>query len=61
TAEQARQESLLSARPKQLQAIMDAVRQLKQRYGTSPIYRIVEVEPWSRIPERRRALISFDP
>jgi nucleotidyltransferase/DNA polymerase involved in DNA repair len=61
TAEQARQESLLSARPKQLQAIMDAVRQLKQRYGASPIYRIVEVEPWSRIPERRRALISFDP
>jgi nucleotidyltransferase/DNA polymerase involved in DNA repair len=61
TAEQARQESLLSARPKQLQAIIDAVRQLKQRYGASPIYHIVEVEPWSRIPERRRALISFDP
>jgi nucleotidyltransferase/DNA polymerase involved in DNA repair len=61
TAEHARQESLLSARPKQFQAIIDAVRQLKQRYGTSPIYRIVEVEPWSRIPERRRALISFDP
>jgi nucleotidyltransferase/DNA polymerase involved in DNA repair len=61
TAEHARQESLLSARPKQFQAIMDAVRQLKQRYGASPIYRIVEVEPWSRIPERRRALISFDP
>jgi nucleotidyltransferase/DNA polymerase involved in DNA repair len=61
TAEQARQESLLSARPKQLQQIIDAVRQLKQRYGASPIYRIVEVEPWSRIPERRRALISFDP
>jgi nucleotidyltransferase/DNA polymerase involved in DNA repair len=61
TAEQARQESLLSARPRQWQGIVDAVRQLKQRYGTSPIYRIVEVEPWSRIPERRRALISFDP
>jgi nucleotidyltransferase/DNA polymerase involved in DNA repair len=61
TAEQARQESLLSARPKQFQQILDAVRQLKQRYGASPIYRIVEVEPWSRIPERRRALISFDP
>jgi nucleotidyltransferase/DNA polymerase involved in DNA repair len=61
TAEHARQESLLSARPKQFQAIIDAVRQLKQRYGASPIYRIVEVEPWSRIPERRLALISFDP
>jgi nucleotidyltransferase/DNA polymerase involved in DNA repair len=61
TAEQARQESLLSARPRRMGQIIDAIRQLKHRYGTSPIYRIVEVEPWSRIPERRRALISFDP
>jgi nucleotidyltransferase/DNA polymerase involved in DNA repair len=61
TAEQARQESLLSARPRRMRQIIDAAHQLKHRYGTSPVYRIVEVEPWSRIPERRRALISFDP
>ncbi len=42
-------------------SLVDATRQLKQRYGTSPLYRIVEVEPWSRIPERRHALISYDP
>jgi DNA polymerase-4/protein ImuB len=38
-----------------------AIHQLKQRYGLSPIYHVVEVEPWSRIPERRHALITYDP
>lgn len=31
------------------------------RQGESlPIYRIVEVEPWSRLPERRFALVNYD-
>lgn len=38
-----------------------AIAQLKQRYGLSPLFHVVEVEPWSRIPERRHALISYDP
>jgi len=37
------------------------VRQLKARYGRSPVAQVVEVEPWSRIPERRHALIDYDP
>lgn len=41
--------------------IQEALRQLKARYGTCPIGRIVEVEPWSRIPERRAAIVAFDP
>ncbi len=61
TVEAAHQEALLGSRPRRTRQIVDAIRQLKQRYGTSPIYHIVEVEPWSRIPERRRALISYDP
>lgn len=40
--------------------IDDAVRQLKSRYGRTLIARIVEAEPWSRIPERRFALIDYD-
>ena len=28
--------------------------------GESQVTRIVEVEPWSRIPERRYALIDYD-
>jgi DNA polymerase-4/protein ImuB len=39
----------------------DAVKELKLRLGHSPLYRVVEVDPWSRIPERRHALLSFDP
>lgn len=41
--------------------IKQALGALKARHGTTHLYRIAEVEPWSRIPERRYALISFDP
>jgi nucleotidyltransferase/DNA polymerase involved in DNA repair len=46
-----------SRRPWQL---AEASRQLKQRFGTSGLYRVAEVEPWSRLPERRHALIAYD-
>jgi DNA polymerase-4/protein ImuB len=42
-------------------SLRDAVKELKLRMGHSPLYRVVEVDPWSRIPERRHALLSFDP
>ena len=37
-----------------------AIRQIKAHYGRTLIARIVEAEPWSRIPERRYALIDYD-
>ncbi len=49
---------LRSRRPRQL---AEASRHLKQRYGVSGLFRVVEVEPWSRIPERRQALLVYDP
>jgi DNA polymerase-4/protein ImuB len=36
-------------------SIKDAVKELKLRLGHSPLFRVVEVDPWSRIPERRHA------
>ncbi len=42
-------------------ALRNAVRELKLRLGHSPLYRVVELDPWSRIPERRHALLNFDP
>ena len=42
-------------------SLREAVRELKLRLGHSPLYRVVEVDPWSRIPERRHALLAFDP
>jgi DNA polymerase-4/protein ImuB len=38
-----------------------AARQLKVRYGRPVLAKVMEVEPWSRIPERRFALIDYDP
>jgi len=38
------------------------MRQLEVLLGCKPpIYQMKEVEPWSRIPERRQALVLFDP
>jgi DNA polymerase-4/protein ImuB len=54
--EAARQGKLFVARARQLGQIAEAVRQLRARYGRVPLYHAVEVEPWSRIPERRWAL-----
>ncbi|MBW3534403.1 MAG: DNA polymerase Y family protein [Gemmatimonadetes bacterium] len=42
-------------------SLREAVKELKLRMGHSPLYRVVEVDPWSRIPERRHALLTFDP
>jgi hypothetical protein len=42
-------------------SLRDAVKELRLRLGDSPLYRVVEVDPWSRIPERRHALLTFDP
>lgn len=38
----------------------ECLRQLEARYGYCPVGRVVVLEPWSRIPERRMALASFD-
>jgi protein ImuB len=59
--EVAQQQLLPGLRRRRMRPLVEAARHLKQRYGASPLYRIAEVEPWSRIPERRHALITFDP
>jgi len=54
--EAARQGNLFVAPARQLGQIAEAARQLRARYGRMLLYHAVEVEPWSRIPERRWAL-----
>jgi DNA polymerase-4/protein ImuB len=58
--EVAKQPSLFLARARQDGQIVEAARQLHARYGDASLYHAVEVEPWSRIPERRWALVSCD-
>lgn len=60
-SETAHQQVLPTLRPRHSSSVTEAINQLKQRYGLSPLFRVVEVEPWSRIPERRHALITFEP
>lgn len=56
-----RQEGLPGFSARRPHQLVEAKRQLEQRFGTSGLYRVVEVEPWSRIPERRMALVAFEP
>jgi DNA polymerase-4/protein ImuB len=56
-----RQELLPGFHSRRPWRLAEASRQLKQRFGASGLYRVAEVEPWSRLPERRQALIAYDP
>jgi DNA polymerase-4/protein ImuB len=40
--------------------LREDIRQLELRQGNPQVFKIKEVEPWSRIPERRYALTSTD-
>ena len=59
--ETGKQEGFFSGNGRQRRQVAESIRQLKARYGRSPVAQVVEVEPWSRIPERRHALIDYDP
>jgi DNA polymerase-4/protein ImuB len=61
TGESGIQSSLFSDVRKREQ-LKEMMRQLEVLLGCKPpIYQMKEVEPWSRIPERRQALVLFDP
>ena len=50
-----------AARAGRRHALRAAVHEIKTRFSRCALYHIVEVHPWSRIPERRYALIDYDP
>ncbi len=50
-----------AARAGRQRALRYAVQEIKLRLRRSPLYHIIEVQPWSRIPERRYALIDYEP
>ncbi len=51
---------LLGQKQRQQRQLEEAIRQLKTRYGYSPVYRCVDVEPWSTVPEDRQILVESD-
>jgi DNA polymerase-4/protein ImuB len=50
-----------AARAGQQRALQTAAREIRMRLPRSGLYHIIEVQPWSRLPERRYALIDFEP
>jgi len=60
-SEYVRQERLWRSGPRNQEALSEAIEQIGARTRGQQIYRIVEVEPWSRIPERQRALAAYSP
>ena len=61
TAESGRQHPLFRDRQRRREELDEMVRHLKLRFGRTPVARVVDVEPWSRLPERRFALMDYDP
>jgi len=61
SAESGKQAGMLEGKGKLWRQVEEAARQLRAQEGRAPIGKVVEVEPWSRIPERRAVFIEFDP
>ncbi len=49
-----------AARAGQRRALRSAAREVRMRVKRATLYHIIEVQPWSRLPERRYALIDFE-
>jgi len=61
TEERGRQSTLFAEKAGLRRQLGETVQQLRARWGRPFVSRVVEVEPWSRLPERRHALIDYEP
>jgi nucleotidyltransferase/DNA polymerase involved in DNA repair len=50
-----------AARAGQQRALQSAAREIRMRLKRAVLYHVIEVQPWSRFPERRYALIDYEP
>lgn len=53
-------DAVAAARAGRRRALRVAAREIRNRFRRQLLYRVVEVQPWSRLPERRYALIAFE-
>ena len=61
TEERGHQSTLFAEKAGLKRQLGETVRQLRVRWGRPLVSQVVEVEPWSRLPERRHALIDYEP
>jgi nucleotidyltransferase/DNA polymerase involved in DNA repair len=50
-----------AARAGRTRALRSAAREIILRFNRKLLHQVIEVQPWSRIPERRYALIDYEP
>src|SRR5438876_529799 len=50
-----------AARAARRRALRSAVQEITLRLKRPMLYHVIEVQPWSRLPERRYALIDYEP
>ncbi len=55
-----KQAKLFTDTQQNLNQIAEAIRQLRARYGRPVVWRVMEVDPCSRHPEERAALLPYD-
>ncbi len=55
------QDASAAARAGRRRALQSAAREIALRIKRPMLYHVIEVQPWSRLPERRYALIDFEP
>jgi nucleotidyltransferase/DNA polymerase involved in DNA repair len=55
-----KQTKLFTSTAQNVNQIGEAIRQLRTRYGRPVVYRVLEVDPRSRHPEERAALVPYD-
>jgi nucleotidyltransferase/DNA polymerase involved in DNA repair len=58
-SEYGHQSNLWQIGPRRWQELVEAVEQLNARVEGPQVYHVVEVQPWSRIPERQLGLVAF--
>jgi DNA polymerase-4/protein ImuB len=61
SGESGKQATMFEGKGRLWEQVTESVRQLRAHQGRALIGKVVEVEPWSRIPERRAALVELDP
>ena len=54
-------DAVAAARAAQRRALRAAAEEIAARFRRSMLSRVIAIHPWSRIPERRYALIDFEP
>ncbi|MFN0095755.1 MAG: hypothetical protein ACKVVT_13385 [Dehalococcoidia bacterium] len=58
-SEYGHQANLWPVGPRRWRELCESIDQLNTRTGGPQVFRIVEVQPWSRIPERQLGLVAF--